>query len=148
MAAYKDQIRAIFHFRFLMETLIKIILISWGKPCSFSRNIVINYFSFKINIYTINIKTKVIFFCLIFLLSISFKLYRRVDRSAWNKGQWRKKWDVVSISRPQLQRGFQVPWKLCLNLCSLRWLRPSLNLDTNLIPFSLWYWKFDYGKVL
>ena len=80
------------------------------------------------------------------VLSISLILFRRVDRSVWNKGQSRKWWDVVSISRPQPQRGFKVSWKLCLSLCSWKWLRPSLNLVTNLIPFGLWHWKILLGE--
>ena len=35
---------------------------------------------------------------------------------------------MVSISRPRLQRRFRVFWELCLNLCSLTWLGPSINL--------------------
>ena len=29
-------------------------------------------------------------------------------------------------------------WKLCLNLCLWRWLRPTLNLANNLIVLGLW----------
>ena len=31
--------------------------------------------------------------------------------------------------------------KPCLNLCSRRWLRPSLSLVSNLIPLGLWHLK-------
>ena len=53
---------------------------------------------------------------------------------------------MVSISRPQLQRGFRLSWKLSLNLCSRRWLGPSLNIVTNLIPFQLWHWEILLGE--
>ena len=36
--------------------------------------------------------------------------------------QQRKKWELDSGSRLQVHRGFIQFWKLCLNLCSLRWL--------------------------
>ena len=94
----------------------------------------------------IRVTTDSLFFDIV--LSISFILFNRVDRSAWNKGQRRKKWNVVSLSKPQLQRRFRVSWKLCLNLCSRRWLRTSLNFITNLIPFGLWYWKTMLRKIL
>ena len=32
-------------------------------------------------------------------------------------------------------------WKLCLNLCSRRWLKPNLNLVNNLTPLGLWQLK-------
>ena len=94
----------------------------------------------------IRVTTDSLFFDIV--LSISFILFNRVDRSAWNKGQRRKKWNVVSLSKPQLQRRFRVSWKLCLNLCSRRWLWASLNFITNLIPFGLWYWKTMLRKIL
>ena len=50
--------------------------------------------------------------------------------------------------RTQLQRGFGVSWKLRLNLCSRRRLRPSLNLITNLNSFGLWHWKILLGEGL
>ena len=50
--------------------------------------------------------------------------------------------------RTQLQRGFGVSWKLRLNLCSQRRLRPSLNLITNLNSFGLWHWKILLGQGL
>ena len=62
------------------------------------------------------------------------------------KGQWRKKWVVDSISWPQLHKGFNVSWKLCLNLCSLRWLKPSLSLVISLIPLGLRISKTEFGE--
>ena len=41
------------------------------------------------------------------LQSTLFKVLRRVDHSPLNKGQWRKKCDADSISKPQLQIGFK-----------------------------------------
>ena len=45
--------------------------------------------------------------------------------SLTNKGQWRTKWVVDSMSWPQLYKGLIESWKLWLNLCSLKWLKPS-----------------------
>ena len=39
--------------------------------------------------------------------SILFKVLRRVYRSSLNVGQWRRKCEVDSISKPQLQIGFK-----------------------------------------
>ena len=63
---------------------------------------------------------------------------RRVFLSVRKLGQWRRKWHVFSTSQPQVQSGFNVSWKLFLNLCSWRWLSPSRNLVKYLIPFRLW----------
>ena len=51
------------------------------------------------------------------------------------------KWADVSISLPQPQIGLSESWKLCLNLCSRRWLKPNLNLVNNLTPLGLWQLK-------
>ena len=46
-------------------------------------------------------------------------------------------------SMEQEHNGFNVPWKLCLNLCSLRWLKPTrrrvgfkhdFKPETSLVP--------------
>ena len=66
--------------------------------------------------------------------------------SSIKKRQWRKKWVADSISWPQLHKGFIVSWKLCLNLCSLRWLRPSLSLVISLIPLGLRISKTEFGE--
>ena len=52
---------------------------------------------------------------------------------------------VVSTSRPQLHNGFKVSWKLCLNLCSRKWLRPTRSLVSNLIPSRLSILKMLLG---
>ena len=41
------------------------------------------------------------------LQSVLFKVFRRVYHSSLNEGQWRRKCDVDSISKPQLQIGFK-----------------------------------------
>ena len=43
---------------------------------------------------------------------------------------------------------FIVSWKLCLNLWSLKWLRPSLNLVISLIPLGLWPSKKEFRESL
>ena len=80
------------------------------------------------------------------LLSRLRMVLRRVLLSLIKKGQWRKKWVADSISWPQLHKGFIVSWKLCLNLCSLKWLRPSLSLVISLIPLGLWISKKEFGE--
>ena len=71
---------------------------------------------------------------------------RRLRLSLIKKRQWRKKWVVDSISWLQLHKGFIVSWKLCFNLCSLKWLRPSLSLVISLIPLGLWQSKKEFGE--
>ena len=71
------------------------------------------------------------------LLSILVILLRRVIYSVRKLGQWRRKWLVFSTSHPQVQSGFNVSWKLFLNLSLWRWLSPSRNLVKHLIPFRL-----------
>ena len=75
------------------------------------------------------------------LLSMFFMVLRRVCLSVIYMGQWRRKCAVDSISKPQLQNGFKESWKLCLNLCSRKWLKPSRSLVINLIPLGLWQLK-------
>ena len=49
--------------------------------------------------------------------------------------QRRKKWEVDSISRLQEHSELIVSWKLCLNSCSLRWLKPTRSLVNSFIPY-------------
>ena len=49
------------------------------------------------------------------LQSIFFKALRRVYRPSLNIGRQRRKCEVDSISKPKLQIGFKLSWKLCLN---------------------------------
>ena len=75
------------------------------------------------------------------LLSMFSMVLKRVRLSVISVGQWRRKCAVDSISKPQLQNGFKESWKLCLNLCSRKWLKPSRSLVINLIPLGLWQLK-------
>ena len=43
----------------------------------------------------------------------------------------------MSTSRPHEQNGFRVSWKLCLNLCWRKWLRPRRSLVRYLISLQL-----------
>ena len=74
-------------------------------------------------------------------LSVLPIMFKRVDLSFEKLGQWRSKWADVSVSLPQLQIGLSESWKLCLNLCSWGWLKPSLNLVKNVTPLGLWQLK-------
>ena len=62
--------------------------------------------------------------------------------------QWRRKWLVVSISWPQLQIGFKQSWKLCLNLWSAKWLKPSLILVSSFKPSKSWVEEILFGSGL
>ena len=58
--------------------------------------------------------------------------------------QWRRKCLVVSISWPQLKIGFKQSWKLCLNLWSAKWFKPSLILASGFKNFK----NFQTFKIL
>ena len=77
---------------------------------------------------------------LIFLI-----LLRSVNLSSEQLGHQRRKWKVVSTSFPQLQSGLSVSWKLCLNLCSRRWLSPSRSLVSSFTPIGLWQPKILFA---
>ena len=51
--------------------------------------------------------------------------------------QWTKNWIVVSICLPQLQNGSRESWELCPNLRSRKWLSPTRNFVSSLIPWEL-----------
>ena len=72
---------------------------------------------------------------------------RREDRSLLCMGQWSKKCVVDSTLALHLHNGFSESWKLCLNLCSRRWLRPRRSLVRNLIPYGLWHSNTLLGYV-
>ena len=80
------------------------------------------------------------------LWSILTKLLRGMQRSLLYSGQWCKKWMADSISLPQLHMGLIVSWKLCLNICSCRWLRPSRIRVIYLIAIGLWQSKNKLGE--
>ena len=71
------------------------------------------------------------------LLSMFLTMLRRISLSFWNRGHWRKKCTHDSKSVPHLQIGFKESWKLCLNLCSGKWLRPVRSLVISFIPLEL-----------
>ena len=62
--------------------------------------------------------------------------------------QCRKKWSLVSGFIPQEHNGFTQSAKLCLNLCSLRWLRPRRKCVRSPIPIGLWIlcMEFAWGQ--
>ena len=64
-------------------------------------------------------------------------LCRRICLSPIKSRQWRKKWLSVSMSKSQGQIEIRVSKKLCLNLCSLKWLSLSWSLVKKIIPFML-----------
>ena len=70
-------------------------------------------------------------------LSMLPLIFRKVEISFEKLGQWRRKWADASVSLPQLQIGLSESWKLRLNFCSQRWLKPNLNLVNNLTPLGL-----------
>ena len=38
----------------------------------------------------------------------------------------------------EMQKRLRESWKLCLDLCSLRWLKPIFGRDRSFIPLRLW----------
>ena len=62
--------------------------------------------------------------------------------------QRRKKWEVDTISRLQEHSGLIASWKLCLNLCSLRWLKPTRSLVSSFIPYMSTTLNTLFGIVL
>ena len=67
------------------------------------------------------------------LQSILLIVLRRVYLSLVNNREWRKKW--VSDAT-QLHKGFKNSWKLYLNLCLLKWLKPRRTLNKKM-KFSI-----------
>ena len=72
------------------------------------------------------------------LLSIFSVVLSRVRLSVIYLRQWKRKCAVNLISKPQLQSGFKESWKLRLNLCSCKWIRPSHNFFN----------KFDFFGIM
>ena len=66
---------------------------------------------------------------LIFFKSVIRALHKVVQ--FW---QLRKKLSIDSVSKEQEHNRFNESAKLCLNLCSERWLKPKLNLVNSFIP--------------
>ena len=63
--------------------------------------------------------------------SIVAILSKRVCLWILKFAQWRRKWIVVSIPLLQLHIGSIEFWKLCLNLCSFRWLNMIKKRNEN-----------------
>ena len=96
--------------------------------------------------------------------SILLMLFKSVKRKWLKFWHCRKKCSVVSISLPQEHNGFIESWKLCLNLCSLRWLSPrrslvkcfkprglctpNINLGFGRIDFKMEFLNMVNGKFL
>ena len=78
----------------------------------------------------------------------SCNVLARAYLSSSNIGQSRRKCEVDSISKSQLQIGFKQSQKLCLNLCSHKWLRPTSSLVISLILLWLSQSKTLFGEVL
>ena len=79
--------------------------------------------------------------------SILWSFLKSISLSFEKLGQWRRQWIVVSIV-PQLQIGFNVSWKLCLNLWNQRWRKLSLSLAITIKPSELWQWKVLFAAGL
>ena len=71
------------------------------------------------------------------LQSILLQLLKRVYLSSLNIGQWGRKCERDSVFKPRLQIGFKQSWKICLNLLSHKWLRPTHSRVISLIPLWL-----------
>ena len=74
------------------------------------------------------------------LLAMFFMVLRRVCLSVIYMGEWRRKC-AVQYPNHNYRMGFKSLWKLCLSLCSHKWLKPSRSLVINLIPLRLWQLK-------
>ena len=68
------------------------------------------------------------------LALIFFSLFQRVCLWFVKFEQWRKEWTVDSISFPQVHKGSILSWKLCLNLCSFKWQKPTLRRVRSFSP--------------
>ena len=75
-------------------------------------------------------------------------MLRSVYLSLLNAGQWRRKCEVDLISKPQQWTGFKQYWKLCLNLCSCKWIRTACNLVISLILLWSSQWKTSHDEGL
>ena len=82
------------------------------------------------------------------MLVILETFFRRCDLSFLKLGQWSKKWQVVSISKPQRQLGLRESSKSCLNFWSRRRFKPRRNLVICLIPLVLKQLYVLIGKFL
>ena len=72
---------------------------------------------------------------------ILFSKCKRVCLWVVRFAQWRRKWAVDSISFPKVHKGSTESCKLCLNLCSFKWLKPILRRARNVSPDGLFILK-------
>ena len=64
-----------------------------------------------------------------------FDMSMKKDLWAFSKlRQWRKNCSLSSTSKLQLHKGFKVSRKLCLNLCSFKWLKRRRTLVRYFTP--------------
>ena len=89
----------------------------------------------------IRFKTESVFF---FQLAVNVT-YSTQNLSLTKWGQCRRKCSDHSTSKPQLHNGYILFWKLCLNICSLKWHKPSPSLVINLCPLELWQLLAEFG---
>ena len=79
--------------------------------------------------------------------SILWSLLKSVSLSFEKVGQLRRWW-IVAPTVPQLQIGFNVSWKLWLNLPNPRWRKPSLSIVISFKPSVQWQWKKLFAEGL
>ena len=82
------------------------------------------------------------------MLSIFFRVVRKVSLSVLYMGKYRRWHKDHSISNPQLETGFSKSWNLCLNLCSGKWLWTNHSLVINLIALGLTVKKLLADRVI
>ena len=81
------------------------------------------------------------------LSPIHWSLFNSVSLSFQKLGQWRTTWMAVPTV-PQLQKRFNVFWKLSLNLWNRRWFNPSLRLLISFENLGLWKRKVQFAEGL
>ena len=93
-----------------------------------------NKFSYFLSSYKSNLVRGISFRLRIFESSLrsSFMRLVLVVMKFWQR---RKQWEADSISRLQDHSGLIISWTLCVNLCSLRWLKPTRSLESSFIPY-------------
>ena len=68
--------------------------------------------------------------------------------SITGQGAVKEKIRICFDIRTTRTNGFRVTWKLCLNLCSRKWLKPRCSLVMYLIPLQLGQLKTLFGDGL
>ena len=74
--------------------------------------------------------------------------FMRLVLGAMKFWQRRKQWEIDSIFRLQEHSRLIASWKLCLNLRSLRWLKPTRSLGSSFISYMLETLNTLFGIVL